>query len=154
MLSSAQKACLLSEEEDPRDPNNVLYVGYCSNHYGKQVTSQCDFLLAVLLEALDPPLFSTFKPPKGILPHSLSVLIGNFIPVELAVVTSDLINNPQVTIPSSRSGLFLPPFSEIETMEFNGKTVTLSRDITAVTSAIRGPIPSMPSVVSGHNVVC
>ena len=38
MHCSAQKARLLSEEEDPRDPNNVLYVGYCSNHFGKQVS--------------------------------------------------------------------------------------------------------------------
>ena len=37
VLCSAQKSRLLSEEEDPRDPNNVLYVGYCSNHYGRQV---------------------------------------------------------------------------------------------------------------------
>ena len=86
------------------------------------------------------------------LPHSLSVLIGNFIPVEPAVVKTYFINNPQVMIPSSCTGSFLPPFSEIAT-ELNGKTVTLSRDITAVTSAIEGPIPSMPPVVSGHDVV-
>ena len=104
------------------------------------------------VSVLGPPLFPTIKPSEGLLPHSSSVLIGNFIPVEPTSVTTDFINNPQVTIPSSREGSFLPPFSEIA-MELNGKTVTLSRDITAVTSAIGGPIPSMPPVVSGHNVV-
>ena len=104
------------------------------------------------VSVLGPPLFPNIKPSEGMLPHSSSVLIGNFIPVEPVAVTSDLINNPQVTMPSSRAGSFLPPFSEIA-MELNGKTVTLSRDITAVTSAIGGPIPSMPPVVSGHNVV-
>ncbi|XP_065898078.1 protein AF-10-like isoform X2 [Dysidea avara] len=34
-VTCAQKARLLSEEEDPRDPNNVLYVGYCPHHRSK-----------------------------------------------------------------------------------------------------------------------
>ena len=104
------------------------------------------------VNVLGPPLFTTMKPSEGMLPHNSSVLIGSFIPAEPATATSDFINNPQVTIPLSRAGSFLPPFSEIA-MELNGKAVTLSRDITAVTSAIGGPIPSMPPVVSGHNVV-
>ena len=59
MLCSAQKARLLSEEEDPRDPNNVLYVGYCSNHYGKQVNLSILKLCTI----------------KGAMIHDLGVLI-------------------------------------------------------------------------------
>lgn len=105
------------------------------------------------VSVLGPPLFSTIKPSEGAsLPHNSSVLIGSFVPLEPTTVTSDFMINPQVTIPPSHAGQLLPPFSEIA-MELNGKTVTLSRDITAVTSAIGGPIPAMSPVVSGHNVV-
>lgn len=95
----------------------------------------------------------TIKPPPsdGPPPHSSSVLIGNLVPLEPVAVTSDLMSNPQV-IPPSRAGSFLPPYTEIA-MEMNGKTVMLSRDITAVTSAIGGPIPAMSPVATGHNVV-
>lgn len=86
----------------------------------------------------------TIKPPPS--------LIGNLVPLEPVAVTSDLMSNPQVTIPPSRAGSFLPPYTEIA-MEMNGKTVMLSRDITAVTSAIGGPIPAMSPVATGHNVV-
>ena len=34
---SAQKERLLVEEEDPRDPRNIIYCGYCANHYKKMV---------------------------------------------------------------------------------------------------------------------
>ena len=37
-LCSAQKESLLCEEEDPRDPRNVVYCGYCSVHYKKMVS--------------------------------------------------------------------------------------------------------------------
>ena len=107
---------------------------------------------------LGTPPFSAVKPSEGMLlpQHSSSVLIGSLVPLEPATevsrTTSDLIMNPQVTIPSRIAAPLLPPFSEIA-MELNGRTVTLPRDITAVTSAIGGPIPAMSPVASGHNVV-
>lgn len=36
-VSSGQKERLLCEEADPRDPNNLVYCGYCHNHYKKMV---------------------------------------------------------------------------------------------------------------------
>ena len=36
-LCSGQKERLLCEEADPRDPNNLVYCGYCHNHYKKMV---------------------------------------------------------------------------------------------------------------------
>ena len=112
------------------------------------------------VNVLPPPPFSTIKPSEGtlLLPqYSSSILMGSLVPVEttpeVSRTTSDLIVNPQVTIPPSRiAAPLLPPFSEIA-MELNGRTVTLSRDITAVTSAIGGPIPAMSPVASGYNVV-
>ena len=109
------------------------------------------------VSVLGPPPFSTVKPSEGMLlpQHSSSVLIGSLVPLEPATevsrTTSDLIVNPQVTMPSRIAAPLLPPFSEIA-MELNGRTLT-PRDITAVTSAIGGPIPAMSPVASGHNVV-
>lgn len=39
-LCSGQKEHLLCEEPDPRDPNNVVYCGYCHNHYKKMVCEE------------------------------------------------------------------------------------------------------------------
>lgn len=104
------------------------------------------------VSVLGPPLFATIKASE-VLPTSSSVLIGSLVPLEpTTAVTSELTINPQVTIPLSHAAQTLPPFREIA-MELNGKTVTLPRDITAVTSAIGGPIPAMSPVASGHNVV-
>ena len=101
------------------------------------------------ISVLEAPSFPTIKLSEGgLLPqHSSSVLIGGLIPLEATSETSrstsDLIINPQVTLPPSRiAAPLLPPFSEIA-MELNGRTVTLSRDITAVTNAIGDPIPAM-----------
>lgn len=99
-----------------------------------------------------PSVFTTIKPSEGTLSHSSSVLIGNLVPLEPTSCSNDLMANPQVAIPPSHTGQLLPPFSEIA-VELNGKTVMMPRDITAVTSAIGGPIPAMSPVVSGHNVV-
>jgi len=96
------------------------------------------------------PMFTSIKPSEGT-SHSSSVIIGNLVPLEPTTCSNDSIVNPSVALPLSHAGL-LPPFSEIA-MELNGKTVMMSRDITAVTNAIGGPIPAMSPVVSGHNVV-
>ena len=111
------------------------------------------------ISVLGTPSFPTIRLSEGgLLPHhSSSVLIGSLVPLEAtseaARSTGDLMGNPQVTLPPSHiTAPLLPPFSEIA-MELNGRTVTLSRDITAVTNAIGGPIPAMSPVASGHSVV-
>ena len=47
LTDSAQKESLLCEEEDPRDPRNVVYCGYCSTHYKKMV-STCILIVYVV----------------------------------------------------------------------------------------------------------
>jgi hypothetical protein len=47
LLCSAQKEGLLCEEEDPRDPRNVVYCGYCSTHYKKMVSYAGNIILKI-----------------------------------------------------------------------------------------------------------